>query len=98
VCNKALPGIIFLCIFSSPYLPEETCFQQVGSSAEEGSSQPVIISKKWEKNPGSDRKTTWVQFLPWFFTCSLGLPASGIDLKSRKGLYSQAFLLYLIKL
>ncbi len=34
------------------------------------------------------RKRNWVQALPWFLTCSLGLPASGIDLKSRKGLYS----------
>jgi hypothetical protein len=27
-------------------LPEETCFQQAGSSAVEGTSQPVKISKK----------------------------------------------------
>jgi hypothetical protein len=55
----------------------------------EGTSQPVTISKKW-KNPSSDlhRKRTWVQALPWISTCSLGLPASGTDLKSRKGLYS----------
>jgi hypothetical protein len=31
---------------STPYLPEETCFQQVGSSAGEGTTQPVTIFKK----------------------------------------------------
>jgi hypothetical protein len=37
------------------------------------------------------RKKTWVQALPWFLNCSLGLPASGTDLKSGKGLYSSSF-------
>jgi len=32
--------------FQLPYLPEETCFQQAGSSAVEGNSQPATISKK----------------------------------------------------
>jgi len=41
--------------FQLPYLPEETCFQQAGSSAvevsgifgpAEGTSQPLTISKK----------------------------------------------------
>ncbi len=40
---KALPRV-FLCIFSSLYLPEETCFQQGGSSAVEGTSQAVLGS------------------------------------------------------
>jgi hypothetical protein len=49
----------------------------------------TLVFKKW-KNPSSalHRKRTRVQALPWFLTCSLGLPASGTDLKSRKGLYS----------
>jgi hypothetical protein len=45
--RKALPGF-FLCIFSSLYLPEETCFQQEGSSAVEGTSQAVLgSSDQW---------------------------------------------------
>jgi hypothetical protein len=52
------------------------------------------ISKKW-KDPSSalPRKRTWVQALPWFSTCSLGLPPLGTDLKSRKGC-TQALVLY----
>ncbi len=61
---KALPGV-FLCIFISlTCLPEETCFQQVGSFCggryqpgctgifwpAEGTSQPVTISKKVKKS------------------------------------------------
>jgi hypothetical protein len=44
----------------------------------EGTSQPVIISKNW-KNLSSAlrRKRTWGEALLWFWTCSLGLPASG---------------------
>jgi hypothetical protein len=55
-------------------------------------SQPVTISKMW-KNLSSalSRKRTWVQALLWFLTCSLGLPATSTDLKSRKGLYSSLF-------
>ncbi len=66
--------------FQLPYLPEETYFQQAGSSGVEGTSQPITISKKW-KNPSSERprKRTWVQALPWFSTCSFGLPALGTD-------------------
>jgi hypothetical protein len=41
---------IYLCIVSSIYLPEKTCFQQGGSSAEEGTSQLVTISKKVKKS------------------------------------------------
>jgi hypothetical protein len=103
VC-KALPGF-FLCIFRLLYMREETCFQQASGILcggryppgctgifwpAERTRQPVTISKKW-KNPSSAlcRKRTWVQALPWFSTCSLGLPASGTDLKSQKGhLYS----------
>jgi hypothetical protein len=40
--RKALPGF-FLCIFSSLYLPEETCFQQAGSSEVEGTSQALLM-------------------------------------------------------
>jgi hypothetical protein len=85
--HKSRPRF-FLCIFSSIILPEETCFQQ-GSSATEGTSQPVTISKKC-KNPSSAlcMKRTWVQALQRFSTCSLSLLVSGTDLKSRKGLYS----------
>jgi hypothetical protein len=57
--RKALPGFFFL-YFQLPYLPQETCFQQAGPSAVEGTShavlgfsrtsegtnQPVTISKK----------------------------------------------------
>jgi hypothetical protein len=45
--HKALPGF-FLCIFSSLTCLKKhvTCFQQAGSSTEEGTSQPVTISKK----------------------------------------------------
>jgi ABC-type sulfate/molybdate transport systems ATPase subunit len=35
---------IFTLYFQLPYLPEETCFQQVGSSLVEGTSQPVAFS------------------------------------------------------
>jgi len=97
----SIPAWIFPLYFQLPYVPEETCFQQAGSCAVEGTSQVVLgssdhgkvgtsqvvtISEKW-KNPSSG-KGTWVQALLWFPTCSLGLPASGTDLKSRKGLYS----------
>jgi hypothetical protein len=55
----------------------------------EGTSQPVTISKKWKKiSCALHRERTWIQALPWFLTCSLGLPGSGTDLKSQKGLYS----------
>ncbi len=37
--RTALPGF-FLCIFRLPFVPEGTCFQQVGSSAVEEGSQP----------------------------------------------------------
>jgi hypothetical protein len=57
----------------------------------EGTSQPVIILK-CEKIPAllylEKGPEQWVQALPWFSTCSLGLPASGTDLTSPKGLYS----------
>ncbi len=97
--RKALPWF-FLCIFSSlacwrklysasgifcggRYQP---CCTGIFWPAE-GTSQPVTISKKW-KNPSSTlrRKRTWVHALPWVSTGSLGLPASGTDLKSLKGL------------
>jgi hypothetical protein len=48
--SKALPGF-FLCIFSC--LPEETCFQQAGSSAVEGTSQAVLGSLDQQKVPAS---------------------------------------------
>jgi hypothetical protein len=37
---------IFPLYFQLPYLREETCFQQAGSSVVEDTSQPVTISKK----------------------------------------------------
>jgi len=94
--REALP-LFFLCIFSS--LTCLTCFQQAGSSAVEGTSQDIPGSSadrkglaglslflKSEKNPSSAlrRKRTWVQALPSFSTCFLGLSAWGTDLKSRK--------------
>jgi hypothetical protein len=39
--------------FQLPYLPEETCFQQVGSSAVEGTSQDVLGSFEQRKVPAS---------------------------------------------
>jgi len=36
-----------------PYLPEETCFQQAGSSAVEGTSQAVLGSSHHQKVPAS---------------------------------------------
>ncbi len=42
---------------------------------EEGTSQPITISKKWKNSSSAlHRKRIWVQALPWFSTCSLGLP------------------------
>jgi hypothetical protein len=43
--RKALLGF-FPLYFQLPYVPEETCLQQGGSSAVEGTSQPVTISTK----------------------------------------------------
>ncbi len=71
---------IFPLYFQLPYLPEETCFQQAGSSVVEGTSQAVLgssdqrkvpaslSSKKW-KNPSSAsrRKRTWLQAHPVIF-------------------------------
>jgi hypothetical protein len=37
---------VFPLDFQLHYMPEETCFQQAGSSVVEGTSQPVTISKK----------------------------------------------------
>jgi hypothetical protein len=55
----------------------------------EGTSQPVIISKKWKNTSYAfKQKRDWVEALPWFSTYSLDLPALGTDLKSWKGLYS----------
>jgi hypothetical protein len=39
--------------FQLPYLPEETCFQQAGSSAVEGTSQVVLGSSDQRKVPAS---------------------------------------------
>jgi hypothetical protein len=39
--------------FQLPYLPEETCFQQVGSSEVEGTSQAVLGSSNPLKVPAS---------------------------------------------
>jgi hypothetical protein len=39
--------------FQLPYLPEETCFQQPGSSAVEGTSQAVLGSSNQQKVPAS---------------------------------------------
>jgi hypothetical protein len=83
-------------------LPQETCFQQAGSSMVEGTSQTVLGSSNHPKVPPAvtiskqyknlssalHRKGILVQVLLWFLTCSLGLLALGTDLKSRKGLYS----------
>jgi hypothetical protein len=42
---------IFLLHFQLPYLPEETCFQQAGSSMVEGTSQAVLGSSDQQKVP-----------------------------------------------
>jgi hypothetical protein len=39
--------------FQLPYLPEETCFQQTGSSAVEGTSQAILGSSDEQKVPAS---------------------------------------------
>jgi hypothetical protein len=39
-------ALIFPFDFQLHYMPEETYFQQVGTSVVEGTSQPVTISKK----------------------------------------------------
>jgi hypothetical protein len=39
--------------FQLSYLPEETCFQQAGSSAVEGTSQAVLGSSEQRKVPAS---------------------------------------------
>jgi hypothetical protein len=44
---------IFPLYFQLPYLPEETCFQQGGSSAVEGTSQAVLGSSDQRKVPAS---------------------------------------------
>ncbi len=49
---KALPGL-FLCIYSAPSHPQETCFQQAGSCAVEGTSQAVLGSSDQLKVPAS---------------------------------------------
>jgi hypothetical protein len=43
--REALPWI-FPLYFQLPYLPEETCFQEAGSSPVERTSHPLTISKK----------------------------------------------------
>jgi hypothetical protein len=42
---------IFPLYFQLPYLPEETCFQQWGSSVVEGTSQAVLGSSNQLKVP-----------------------------------------------
>ncbi len=96
-----MPGF-FLCIFSSLTYLKKPVFSkrdllrwkvQPGCTGifcpAEGTSQPITISTKW-KNPSNalPRKKTWVQALPWFWTCSLSLPALDTDLKSWKGVNS----------
>ncbi len=39
--------------FQLPYLPEETCFQQAGSSAVEGTNQAVLGTSDQRKVPAS---------------------------------------------
>jgi hypothetical protein len=39
--------------FQLPYLPEETCFQQVGSSVVEGTSQAVLGTSNQRRVPAS---------------------------------------------
>jgi len=45
--------------FQLRYLPEETCFQQAGSSAVEGTSQAVFRSSDRQKVP--DRKLLFLK-------------------------------------
>jgi hypothetical protein len=44
---------IFPLYFQLPYLPEDTCFQEAGSSAVEGTSQAVLGSADQQKVPTS---------------------------------------------
>jgi hypothetical protein len=39
--------------FQLPYLPEETCFQEAGPSAVEGTSEAVLGLTKQQKVPAS---------------------------------------------
>jgi len=43
----------FSLCFQLPYLPEETCFEQAGSSAVEGTSQALLGSSDEQKIPVS---------------------------------------------
>jgi len=47
------PARIFLLYFQLSYLPQETCLQQAGSSAVEGTGQPVLGSSEQRKVPAS---------------------------------------------
>jgi hypothetical protein len=88
-----------------PYLSEETCFPQRGSSVWEvlarlywdlltsGRYQPAChyFFKVKKSRSALCRKRTWVHAFPWFFSCSLGQPASGTDLKSQLALLMDKF-------
>ncbi len=89
---------IFPLYFQLPYLPEETCFQQLGSSAVErtsqASTQAVLGSSNQLKVPTSLSLFLKSEKIPALLSVGKGpeyrpLPVVlGIDLKSRKGLYS----------
>jgi hypothetical protein len=89
--------------FQLPYLPEEACFQQAGSSAVEGTSQAVLGSYDQSKVPPSlslflkSEKIPALVYIgkgPEYTGASAifglfpGPTSSGTYLKSQKGLYS----------
>jgi hypothetical protein len=89
----------FSFVFAAPLLHEETCFQQMGSSVVEGTSQAILgSSDQWnlrasqslflnsEKIPALlyRGKTPRVQAPLWFSTCSPSVLASATDLKSQR--------------
>jgi hypothetical protein len=84
---------IFPLYFQLPYLPEETCFQQWGSSAVECTSQAVLGSSNQLKVPTSLSLFLKSEKIPDLLYLGKGpqyrpLPVLGTDLKSQKGLYS----------
>ncbi len=90
---------IFSLYFQLPYLPEETCFQQAGPwkipvrlcwdlLTTTRRYQPACHYFKKVKKSQLWKKDLSYRPFSWFSTCSLSLPTSGTDLKSRKGLCS----------
>jgi hypothetical protein len=90
--RKSTVWIFPLC-FQLSYLPEETCFQQWGSSAVEGTSQAALGSSNQLKVPTSLPLFLKSEEIPALLSQGKGpkyrpLLVLGTNLKSQKGLYS----------